>query len=167
MQKKTIGALALAGFVAAVLGTAALADRRGPEGARGDGPLAAFDFAAVDADADGKVTEAELTAWRAARVAAMDANADGLLSADEIKAGHMVRAEAHAAERAARMVAEHDANGDGLLTAAEIGAPPLPARLFDRVDGDGDGAITEAEIEAAQERMAHRGPRHHMQHTDE
>ncbi len=167
MQKKTIGMFALTGFVLAALGTAALADRRGPDGARGTGPFPAFDFAAVDADADGRVTEAELSAWRAGRVAAMDANADGLLSADEIKAGHMARAEARAAEMAARMVAEHDADGDGLLSVAEIGAPPVPARMFARLDADSDGAITQAELDSAKARMPHRGPRHHMQGADE
>jgi Ca2+-binding EF-hand superfamily protein len=167
MQNRTIGALALAGFVLAALGTAALADRRGPDGMRGEGPFAAFDFATVDADADGRVTEAELTAWRAARVAAMDANADGMLSEDEIKAGHMARSEARAEERAARMVAAHDVNGDGLLSVAELGSPPVPVRLFARVDTDGDGAITEAELDAVKGRMAQKGRHHHMQDKDE
>lgn len=162
MQKKTLGLLALAGLVLAALGTAALADRRGPEGMRGMGPFAAFDFAEADADADGRLTEAELTAWRAGRVAALDSNADGLLSADEIKAGHVARAEARATEMAERMLAAHDTDGDGLLSVAEIGAPPLPARLFARLDADGDGAITEAELDAMKGRMAHRGGHPHM-----
>lgn len=167
MQKRTIGALALVGVVVAALGTAALADRRDAEGMRGDGPFPPFDFAAVDADKDGRVTEAELTAWRADRVKSMDANADGKLSADEIKAGQMARAEARASEMAARMVADHDADGDGLLTAAELGAPPLPARMFARVDANGDGAITPEEVEALQGRMAHRGPRRQMDPMDD
>lgn len=167
MQKKTMGLLALTGLVLAALGTAALADRRGPEGMRGMGPMHMFDFAAADADADGRVTEAELTAWRAGRVTALDSNADGLLSADEIKAGHVARAEARATAMAARMVAEHDADGDGLLSVAEIGAPPLPARLFARADADGDGAITEAELEAMKGRMAHRGMHAPMRGLDE
>lgn len=159
MQKRMIGALALAGFVLAALCTGALADRHGPGRAHGPALFPPFDFAAVDADKDGRVTEAELVAWRAARVNAMDPNADGLLSAEEIKAGHMAAAEAVATGMAARMVAEHDADGDGLLSVAELGAPPLPTRLFARVDADGDGAITEDEIDAAHDR---RPPMHGM-----
>lgn len=175
MQKKTMGLLALAGFVLAALGTAALADRSGPEwmhagGMRGEmmrgemmrggGPMADVDFAAVDADGDGRMTEAELTAWRAGRVAALDTNGDGLLSAEEIAAGRLADMRARADEMAARMIAAQDADGDGLLSAAELAAPPLPPRLFGRIDADGDGAITEAELDAARAHMAGRWGRH-------
>jgi len=41
------------------------------------GPISIFDFAPVAADKDGKITEAELTAFRAAEARPANANADG------------------------------------------------------------------------------------------
>ena len=53
-------------------------------GGPGAGPM--VDFATLDADKDGKVTKAEITAARAAQATAADANSDGRLSVDEIAA---------------------------------------------------------------------------------
>ena len=50
------------------------------------GPMAGLDFAAVDADKDGKITVAEMTAHRAARFAAADTDKDGKLSRAEFDA---------------------------------------------------------------------------------
>ena len=170
MQRRTYGALAALALAGAALGTAALADRPGAGrwGGGPDGrPFPPFDLGAVDADGDGRVTPAELAAWRAGRVTAMDANGDGLLSVDEIKAMHMARAEARADAMAARMMSERDANGDGLLNAAEMQTPPVPERLFERVDANGDGAITQDEIDAATARMADRGRHRDAPDADE
>lgn len=120
-----------------------------------------FDFAAVDADGDGRITEAELQAWRAAQIAGLDADGNGLISEAELTAQITARMAERAAKMAKARIAAHDADGDGSLSAAELAAPPLPMRLFDRVDADGDGAITQAELDAARERMQeHRGDGH-------
>lgn len=151
--KNILTALALAAVTGAAFSSAALAER-GPMG----GPMGGiemgmdrgprFDFAAVDADKDGKVTEAELTAWRAAEAGKIDANKDGKLSAEELAAARVAEMTTRATEMATQMVANLDTDGDGLLTAAEMAARPGPAMLFDRADADGDGAVTQAELDA-------------------
>lgn len=156
--RNVLTALALAAVTGAAFSSAALADR-GPkgdmQGMEMGGPGPRFDFAAVDADKDGKVTEAELTAWRAAEATKIDANKDGKLSAEELTAARVAEMTTRATEMATRMVADLDTDGDGLLTAAEMAARPGPARMFEHADADGDGAVTQAELDA----MRAEGPR--------
>lgn len=164
----TTGKTILAALMLTVAGGAAFArgagDRTG-DGAgmmggmmEGDGmgPMAAFDFAAADADKDGKITQAEMAALRAAEVAGIDADKDGKISTAELKAMHMARMEARATRMADEMVARMDSDGDGALTAAEMAARPAMPWLFDMIDADGDGAVTEAEIADARARMEER-----------
>lgn len=173
-NKKAIVALVLAaglgGAVATGLGVA-VAEARDADDMAGlmggfmpDGPDggALFDFAAVDADKDGKITPAEMQAHRAAGLAAVDADKDGTLSAAELQAMIETRMQARAGDMAARMMAGMDSDSDGRLTLAELAAPPAPLGLLARIDTDGDGAVTEAEIAAARARMEARmqdGPR--------
>jgi len=110
-----------------------------------------IDFTAADADKDGKVTEAELTAWRAAQTAALDADKDGKLSADEIATFKIAEVSTRIAEHAALMVTHLDSDGDGLLSAAELLARPMPMLAFAHLDSNGDGALTQDEL--AQPRM--------------
>ena len=157
-MSKTRSSLALMAVLAlsgAALSTAAMADRmgEGPMGGMG-GPMAGLDFAAVDADKDGKITTAEMDAYRSAQVTAADADKDGKISAAELSAMHMARMQERAERMAARMIERHDADGDGMLTAAEMLTRPAPDRLFEMADTDGDGALSEAEIDAARDRMA-------------
>ncbi|MBC2837091.1 EF-hand domain-containing protein [Gemmobacter straminiformis] len=123
-------------------------------GGEGMGPMAQFDFAAIDADKDGKITQAEMTAWRASQVIGVDADKDGKLSADELKAMHMARMEERAANMATQMIERLDVDGDGLLGVEEMAARPGPAMMFDRIDADGDGAVTQEEVDAARAAMA-------------
>ncbi len=78
-------------------------------------------LAAVDADKDGKITEAELTAFRAAETKAADADGDGLLSAEELAALHVKAMTARATDMAARMVSRMDSDADGKLSARGTG----------------------------------------------
>lgn len=156
-------AAVLAGSVVVSLGGAAFADQHtGGMDGRGMGPHgmgAMFDFAAIDADADGRITPAEIAAHRAARFAAADTNGDGALDRAELEA----RAIRMMAERmAARALDRMDADRNGTLSPEELAAGPgLDSRAFIRMDADKDGALTQAEIDAAraamQERHAKRG----------
>lgn len=126
-------------------------------------------FAALDANRDGMVTQAEFDARRAAmkaerrnaRFAALDANRDGQVSRAEFDAGaHNGRGgrghgRGHGAGRVGgtggfgRMsgFAMMDANRDGRVTLAEAIARPLAA--FDAADADKDGQVTPEERRAA------------------
>lgn len=113
------------------------------------------DFATLDANGDGVITQEELQAHAAARFASVDTNGDGGLSAEELIAAAGERA----ADRTERMIARADENGDGLIQQDEMrprGGDRL-ARMFARVDADEDGTISEDEFTAAQERRAERG----------
>lgn len=128
----------------------------GFHGAMGFG--AGFDFAAIDTDSDGKLTEAEIRAHRQAGMAGFDADGDGLISAAELSGQMMQRMQERAEAMAAARIARSDIDGDGKLSAAELLSPPMAGRMLSRIDADGDGAITEDEIAAARAAMAeHRG----------
>jgi hypothetical protein len=154
--------LGIAAVAVLLMGSAAIADNMGRMGHGMEmgmgmsGPMMAphgFDFDAVDADKDGKITEAEITAWRAAQIAGVDVNADGKLSVDELAAMHLKRMTEAAQTMAQSMVDRMDTDGDAMLSAAEMLAPPVPARLFDRLDTNEDGAIDKAEADAARQAM--------------
>ncbi len=160
-SKSLIAALALS------LGATALAaptllsahDRNGRLGGMmggmmmGDGPGAGFDFAAVDTDGDGKITEAELRAYHQARVSGVDTDGDNMISTEELTAKMIEGMQARAEAMAKARVEAQDANGDGKLSAEELLAPPMAGRLFLRMDADGDGAVSEDEIAEMHERL--------------
>ncbi len=163
-SKPLFAALALtAGIAALAAPTLLSADDRGGRwggmmgfgmmGGADDGPGAAFDFAKVDANGDGKITREELAAGRQAGVAGIDADGDQLISAEELAAKMMAEAKARIEARAKDRVAAQDANGDGKLSVEELIAPRIGTRLFERADADGDGAVSEAELQAMHERM--------------
>ncbi|WP_198431573.1 EF-hand domain-containing protein [Pseudorhodobacter sp. MZDSW-24AT] len=173
IDKTKMLASSLMALAVALTAGAAFADRGDRMGGLRGGPMGAgLDFAAIDANGDGKITPEEITAWRAAQAAALDADGDGLISAEEIAAMHIRAATQRANDHAARMIAQLDTDGDGKLSAAELATRPMAAglsdRMFDRLDTDQDGAISQAELDAAKERMSdrrgHRGDRHGGQH---
>jgi hypothetical protein len=90
---------------------------------------------AADADHDGRISQAELTAAREA-----------------MRKERNDRTEADRPERSgrrgdpARMFGMLDTNGDGFLDAAELDA--MSARRFARMDANGDGKITAEERES-------------------
>ena len=146
--KTVLSVLTVATLLGASFATVSYAD--GPrKGGDRMGMEQAFNFEAMDADKDGKVTQAEIQAFHAAKIAALDTNGDGNISAEELTVGREARKAERAAERSARMIENLDANDDGVLSIA--------ARMFEKVDTDDDGAISLAEAEAAKKMMHKRG----------
>lgn len=161
LTQKKVG-LGIVALAAALLGSVAIADnmdRMGMDMGMG-GPMMlppALTFEAVDGNKDGKISQDEVTAWRATQSAGVDANADGKLSVDELAAMQLKDMTTAARDMAQKMVDRLDTDGDKLLSAAELLAPPMPADLFDRVDTNQDGFIDKAEADAARKMMTERG----------
>jgi hypothetical protein len=131
-----------------------------------------FDFAAMDADKDGKVTQAEITVFRTAEIAGLDADKNGLISEAEFTAQISKRMQDQAGALAKARIAAQDVDGDGQMSVEELAARPVPAGLMAKIDTDGDAAISQAEFDAAKEKMRARmddrggdghgwGKRHH------
>lgn len=142
-----VAALTAAGLGDA--GSAVAQDRRGGMGMDGMGMERMFER--FDADGDGRLTQDEVAAARAARIAALDADGDGVVTRDEAIAFARAEASDRAERRAGAMFDRADADGDGRLTAAEVlaaGGMPLGG-MFARMDLDNDGAISGDEARAA------------------
>jgi Ca2+-binding EF-hand superfamily protein len=151
-KKSTVVALTLAAMIAASLSTAAVAREHG------QGRGFEMNFEEMDANKDGKVTEAEIQAYRTAKLTALDVNKDGEFSAEELAAMGEQRKADRAAKRVERMIEMRDTDGNGTLSLAELTAERPRQTMFERLDTDKDGAISKAEADAAKERFAeHRG----------
>ena len=142
-RTKTLTAIA----VAAALGGATLAGvswaghRGGGHGMdfldRGQLGLSAMEvFAAVDADGDGKLTQAEIDKFRNDRHAVHDADGDGNLSLEEF-AGLWHETTRPLTVRAFQML---DTDGDGAIARAEYDRPL--AGIVQRLDRDRDGGLS-------------------------
>ena len=147
--------------VLTMAGSSAFADA-GPD-SRGARLLGLFESA--DTDKDGKVTEAELAAYRQVEFTAADTNADGLLSAEELIAQRLAKVTAMLADRTASMIKKQDANGDGSLSAAEMPNHDMNER-FARLDSDDDGAVSKAEAEAGLKKFSERAKKRHSYAKD-
>lgn len=178
--------LAFAGFAALALALPAAADhhgaKRGSHGAGGylmklasenDGAVTraqaeaaiAGQFALIDADGDGLITQDEMRAYNEARRAEMQARrAERAAERGTERRERRGRAEMdperlaayqeRRAERAAARWAEIDTDGDGGLSLAEYTAARIKA--FDRLDANSDGIVTAEEIAAMREQARER-----------
>ena len=110
----------------------------------------------ADANKDGKLTRAEVTAAADQAFAKMDLNKDGKVTKEEREA----RAERGGPDGARKGWMRHrgckagmmggrgiDADKDGTITRAEFVARPIA--MFDRADADKDGTVTAEEMKAA------------------
>ena len=143
-KTKTLTAIA----VAAALGGTALAGAS-YAGHRGGGhamgfldkgqlALSAMEmFDAIDADGDGKLTQAEIDKARNDRHGAHDANGDGSLSLEEVSPRCGTRPRARSPCARSRML---DSDGDAVVSRAEYDRPL--AEIVERLDRDGDGGLS-------------------------
>jgi EF hand len=123
-------------FLAAALAATALAgvavaqpQGHGPSGGPGFGLLA------LDANADGKVTRAELDSAQGKRFQTIDANRDGFATPEEFKAAREKEHTAHSAEMATRRFAALDADSNGQISKSEFEAAATARKDGDRRDG--------------------------------
>jgi len=115
------------------------------------------DFAVLDSDGDGRITQSEAQALGDARFQRADADGDGVLSRAELVSQIKSRDEARIGRKADRMIERLDADGDGSLSREEMGNGRA-ARIFERADQDRDGTISQEEFARLREmRQHHKG----------
>lgn len=165
MTKTMRAALAATLLGSLAIGGAALAHDRLGAGP-GDGPGRGLDFAAIDTDANGSLSRAELEARANARIVVIDANGDGFLERAEIiaampapRGGPMDVFRPDPSEaRADRMLAMMGATEAGRVEVAALTARQVDG-LLARLDTDRDGAISQEEVAALEMRREERGGR--------
>ena len=86
----------------------------------GFGASGGFGILQYDANADGKVTKAEMDAAARKAFADLDGNKDGFATPEEIRAGAEIQAKARREAMLKARFAEMDANKNGQLTEAEF-----------------------------------------------
>lgn len=121
------------------------------------------DFATLDADGDGKITDDEFTAHRRAMMTAIDTDGDGAISAEEMAAHLQAEMQAARAARMGKMLERMDADGDGKVTIEEMLAGPARKGPVARLDQNNDGAVSADEYADAGQRMSERGGMMHGQ----
>ncbi|MGZ9113709.1 MAG: GA-like domain-containing protein [Brevundimonas sp.] len=110
-MKMTLMAGALAALTLAAAGGVAMAQQTSPQQA----PRALR----ADADADGRISQAEFVSQRVQRLTTADANRDGSVAPEEMRA----IAQARMARRADARFQRLDANSDGAISRAEFDSP--------------------------------------------
>lgn len=122
-----------------------------------------LDFSTIDADGDGQITQAEVTAFEAASFASADTDGNGSLSKEELIAQIEARIDTNQSDRMAnrvdRMISNLDTDGDGSISLEERQSDERSARIFDRLDKDDDGTISSEEAETASDRGGRDGKR--------
>ena len=142
-KTKTLTAIAVAAAVGgtALAGASYAGHRGGGHGMgfldKGQLAVSAMEmFDAVDADGDGKLTQAEIDKARNDRHAAHDADGDGSLSLEEFS-GLWNETTRPLTVRAFQIL---DADGDAVVTRAEYDRPF--AAIVERFDRDRDGGLS-------------------------
>lgn len=131
--------LTLAGITLMAMPLAAYGQDRHHRGDRHHGGHFENILETYDANADGQVTQEEVDAFRADRLAEFDANGDGSLSLQEYEALWL---DAYR-DRMVDNFQRHDDDGDGAVTIEEFGEDQ--ARLVQRMDRNDDGVIDDAD----------------------
>ncbi len=105
-------------------------------GGRGGSEMMMQVFQQMDADGDGKVTQEEVDAFRAAQVAAADASGDGALSIEEFDTVYRDLTRTKMVRAFQRL----DVDGDGIISADEM--DNRFGSLVERMDRNDDGALS-------------------------
>ena len=113
--------------------------RRGHGHRHGGGALMQQVIDQADADDDGRLTQAEIDAFRTAQVSGADTDGDGALVIEEFEALYA----AFIRDRMVDAFQDLDADGNGEISAEEI--DDRVDGLVERLDRDGDGAISRAD----------------------
>ncbi|MEX2452152.1 MAG: hypothetical protein WD407_14945 [Rhodospirillales bacterium] len=117
-------------------------------------------FERLDTNKDGVISKEEYAKRGADRFGKVDADGDGKITQAEFETKAVERAQERAKKRAVRHFERLDTNKDGVIDAAETAA--RGDKRFARLDTDGDGKVTKAEAEAAKKKWREkRGKRHH------
>lgn len=103
-------------------------------------------FERLDADKDGKITKAEMSAGRERMFKRLDRNRDGVIDETEIeRARRMIEDRAAGAEaRLSGQWSSMDSDGDGRVSAAEFQSR---SAMFELADRNSDGVVTRDEID--------------------
>jgi Ca2+-binding EF-hand superfamily protein len=144
-QTKIIAAVIAA---AGVLGATAVMAK---SGYGGHGPH--MQFEELDADGNGEISQAEMTAHKAERFKAADSDGDGKLTSAEMQA----MAQKRMANRAEKMIKRFDKDGDGALSESELPQRGRHGDMFKHMDKDANGGISKEEFDQARK---HRGGKH-------
>jgi len=148
------------GYLLALAGLVALAPVAATAGDGPGRPDRGEHWAALDADGDGAISQAEAQAGAprmAEHFGKIDADGDGRVTREEM---HNMRS-ASREERQARAEERYrsaDANGDGSIDLAEAqNGMPRAAEHFAQLDADGNGLLTREEMRAAAKRLHRHG----------
>ncbi len=116
-------------------------------GGRGGSEMMMQVFQRMDADDDGKITQEEVDAFRAAQVTAADASGDGALSIEEFDTAYRDLTRSKMVRAFQRL----DVDGDGIISADEM--DNRFGSFVEKMDRNGDGALSMEDRGRGQGRM--------------
>jgi Ca2+-binding EF-hand superfamily protein len=109
-------------------------------------------FDEMDANGDGKVSEAEHSAWAGQKFTRMDTNGDGKVTAAEMSAEKDRSGKAGGKQMSAEeKIRTIDTNGDGSLSKEEHEAGTVAK--FTEMDANKDGSLSKTELKSGHDKM--------------